>query len=212
MSIFVNQKELAEKKDIVNPNLAYGALFDAHNNVVSTASTKELSFSTSKDQNYAFNIFRLDTSFKKGDHLTISASADLTGDQINDGFYKASIFNGNYSKCYDDNQDSQWLKAGEFSSKTITVNGDSDASNPPIVLIYAGIAGQTGGNTITIKNLKVEKGTNATAWVPAEKDMVMQSDFDTLRARVDALSKQIGGVIASAISSLYRSSFRKVAM
>lgn len=38
------------------------------------------------------------------------------------------------------------------------------------MLIYAGVAGQTGGNSIEVTNLKLEKGDTATEWTPAPED------------------------------------------
>lgn len=39
------------------------------------------------------------------------------------------------------------------------------------VLIYAGIAGSTAGNGIIIRNVKIEKGNQATDWTPAPEDV-----------------------------------------
>lgn len=49
------------------------------------------------------------------------------------------------------------------------------------VLIYAGMAGATAGNSIKTWNVKVEKGTKATDWTPAPEDV--DSAIDTVDAK-----------------------------
>ena len=43
------------------------------------------------------------------------------------------------------------------------------------------------------KELKLERGSVATDWMPAIQDLTMKSDFDTLKAKVDQLTKNQNG-------------------
>ena len=192
-NIFANGEELLTttklENALANPNLAYGVIKD-NQHVVQNGSTKNFSYKSADDRNWNFYYFPLSVSFKKGDIFTISAYGTLTGSQ-SDGFYKAAIYSESFNTNYDDTGDSIFFKSGEFSSKTVTVNADSNPDDPPVVLIYSGKPGKTGGNTITVKNLKVEKGAIPTMWLPAPQDqgLVTRSDFDALQAKIDSLTK-----------------------
>ena len=49
----------------------------------------------------------------------------------------------------------------------------------------------------TIQNVRLNKGSIAADWSPAIEDFVLKSDFDTLKAQVDLLTKsKNGGVLA----------------
>lgn len=165
--------------------------------------SKEFYFSAPSDKNWYYCVFPLNTSFKKGDVFTLSAYTELTGNQVGDGSYKVTIFNHDTSVCYETENDINFLKAGQRSSKIIRVNADSDPNNPPILLIYSGTAGKTGGNTIHVKDLKLERGSIATAWSPAPEDVVLKSDFDSLKAKIDSLTKSINGGVAAHLQTSY---------
>lgn len=173
-------------------NLVGGTLLNTDFTVLGGTS-KDFSFSATKENNWNFRVFPLDFSFKKGDIFTLSAYADLTGPQVGDGSYKATIFNHGTSFCYETESDINFLKAGQRSSKIIRVNADSNPNDPPILLIYSGTAGKTGGNTIHVKDLKLERGSIATQWSPAPEDLVLKSDFDDLKSDIQALKNKIGG-------------------
>ena len=173
-------------------NLVYGNVFDNQGfpatNVIGT--TRHTTLKTKNDlDNWDFCRTPLNCSFKKGDTITISLFGVLTGKQVGDGQYKATIMSADTNTCYDDHPDDVWIKSGSRSSKTIVVNADSNPTNPPYVLIYAGKAGSTGGNTIEINDLKVERGTVATQWSPAPQDLVLRSDLDALKAEIDQLKQ-----------------------
>lgn len=101
----------------------------------------------------------------------------LTGNQVGDGQYKATIYSEDLSICYDSHEDDVLIKSGSRGSKTIVVNADSDPTNPPYVMIYTGKAGNTGGNTIEINDLKAERGSIATQWSPAPQEYAMKADL-----------------------------------
>lgn len=207
MSLFMNGDKLTTNLELSeafgNPNLAYGTMRTRTMEQQTGNSTKAFSSSAPQDQNYSYVVFLLNTTFKKGDKFTVSAISNLSGPQAN-GYYKVAIYNYDVSINYDDDSDKVFMQAGKYSTRTITVNADSDPNKPPIVLIYPGIAGKTAGNTITTKNLKVEKGATATLWTPAPQDLglVLQSDFDALKAKVDQLTKNQNGGVTSLLSHI----------
>lgn len=212
MSVYINGNDnpiqLAERKDIVNQNLAYSELLNSTDSRVD-GSTKIFLHESPTLANYDYVKIPLRVVFKKGDIFTISAFSVLTGPQAN-GFYKATIFSKSATKSYDDKEDTNWLKAGIRSSKMIVVNADSDPNDPPYLLVYSGIAGKTGGNTLTVKELKVESGSVATPYIPAVEDLVLKSDYDALSSRLSALESKMGGVKPS-YRLYYATSVKEVA-
>lgn len=196
MQIYGNGDKLITSSDWHNTsagtNLVYGNVFDnqgfSATNVIGT--TRHTTLKTINDlDNWKFCRTPLNCSFKKGDTITISLFGVLTGKQVGDGQYKATIMSADTNTCYDDHPDDVWIKSGSRESKTIVVNADSNPTNPPYVLIYAGKAGSTGGNTIEINDLKVERGSIATQWSPAPQDLVLKSDLDALKAEIDQLKQ-----------------------
>lgn len=197
MSIYIDKNRIIDETDWQNTNagtnLVKGPVLDSEGKIQQDGNYRDYTWSTDRTNNYSFYVFPLNVSFKKGDLFTISADATLTGDQAGEGLYKMTIYNSNTSKCYDPAEDSIPLKAGQRSSKTIKVTADSNPQFPPVLLIYAGVAGRTGGNTIHIQNVKVERGSIATQWSPAPEDLVLKSEFDSLKEKVDSLTKSING-------------------
>ena len=191
MSVFIDKHELAEKEDIINPNLAYGSLKTV-DNVKISGSTNDFTLTASNDNNWFFAEIPLNLSISKGDIITISAFATLSGPQAADGLYKATIYDTNLQAAFDDTEDTVPLKSGIRSSKTIFANRDSNPNDPPVLFIYSGVAGKTGGNTIHVQEVKVERGTAATPYVPAVEDLVLKSDYDALNARLTTLESKMG--------------------
>lgn len=189
---FLNGQRLLTESDKVNPNLLYGPLLDAKFDSWNKGNTKLAQFTADVENNWCFYIFKTNAHFKKGEALTISANATLTGPKAGN-YYKATLFSSDIQNCYDDNADTSLLMNGKYSSKTIIANAASDPNNPVILLVYSGVASQTGGNTITVTDIKLEKGSIATPWIPSEKDIVMSSDMNALSARISALESKIGG-------------------
>lgn len=191
MSIFVDKQRLLTEKDMANTNagvnLAYGNFWTSASNDI-VGNTRQASATASV--NYFHTANRLNGNFKKGDVVTISAFGNLTGPNAKDGYYKATIFNSNYTHCYDDNQDSILLNQGMRSSKQVVFNADTDPSHPPILLFYPGTGGSTAGNTIVLNEVKVERGSVATQYSPAPQDLVLKSDLDALKAEIEQLKQK----------------------
>lgn len=188
MSIFIDKHELAEKEDIINPNLAYGVVKSSDLSAV-YGNTQQASFTSPSDNNYCFSKTKLYGNFKKGDVVTISAFGNLTGKNAQDGYYKATIYNSDTSYCYDDNSESIFLTQGMWSSKQVVFNADTDPNNPPVLLFYCGKPGSTSNNTIVLNRIKVERGSVATQWCPAPEDYAMKSDLDALKAEIEQLKQ-----------------------
>lgn len=190
MSVFVDKQRLLTEEDMANTNvgvnLAYGDLFTA-NSYNSCGNTRQASATASG--NFFHTVTMLNGNFKKGDVVTISAFGNLTGPNVKDGYYKATIFNSDYSVCYDDNQDSILLSQGMWSSKQVVFNADSDPNKPPLLLLYPGLAPSTVGNTLMLNGIKVERGSVATQYSPAPQDLVLQSDLDSLKAEIEQLKQ-----------------------
>lgn len=191
MQIFGGGDKLITSSDWHNTsagtNLVYGNTFLKNTDKV-VGTTKHTTLQTSDDtDNWNYCRTPLNCSFKKGDTITISLLGVLTGKQVGDGQYKVTIMSADLSICYDDHQDDVGIKSGSRESKTIVVNADSNPTNQPYVMIYTGKAGSTGGNTIEVNDLKVERGSIATQWSPAPQDLVLKSDLDALKAEINQL-------------------------
>lgn len=65
------------------------------------------------------------------------------------------------------------------------IEGTFDAINAGAsrVLLYAGVAGSTAGNSVTFSNIKFEKGNKATDWTPAPEDV--NNAIDTAQVTAD---------------------------
>ena len=179
MQLFAGGEELANKKDIINPNLAYGYVRSVADSTI-VGTVKDFTFTADNSNNYCFYKVPINLPIRKGDAITISAFATLSGPQAADGLYKATIYDTNIQATFDDTADTVHLKSGIRSSKTIFANRDSDPNDPPVLFIYSGVAGKTNGNTIHVQEVKVERGTVATPWCPAYEDYVMKSDYGEL--------------------------------
>lgn len=193
-NIFIGGDKIAFSKDVANENLAYGNPYNLNNGSILNGNTKSVSFSanTGTSDNWHYIHFNLASSFKKGDVITISAIGNLTGSQSADGYFKTTIYSSDISTCFDDNEEGNPLKSGELCSKTIVFNADSNPNNPPILMFYAGLAGKTSGNTLSLKNIKAERGSIATPWIPSSNDIVMQSDVASLQDQINQLKSKVG--------------------
>ena len=191
MQLFGGGDEFAKKKDIINPNLAYGSIKTA-DNVKISGSTNDFTLTAPNDKNWFFAEIPLNLSISKGDIITISAFATLSGAQATDGLYKATIYSSSTSVLFDDTGDTVFLKSGLRCSKTFVANQNSSPNDPPALFVYCGTATKTGGNTIHVQKIKVERGTAATPYVPAVEDLVLKSDYDALKARLTTLESKMG--------------------
>ena len=198
MSIYISKKKIIDETDWQNTNAGTNLVknvqvLNPQNQPDGSGTIKDCSFSAPQNNNWCFYKIPLNISFRENDVFTVSAFATLTGPKAADGLYKVTIFNQDTSVCYDPNADLVFLKAGQRSSKTIKVNADSDPNKPPMLLIYSGKAGSTAGNTIHVQDVKLERGSVATQWSPAPEDLILRSEFDDLKAKVESLTKSING-------------------
>lgn len=195
VDLYADGSKLALAKDVANENLVYGNPYDLDSDSILNGNTKSVSFSAPNgtSDNWHYIHFNLASSFKKGDVITISAIGNLTGSQSADGYFKTTVFSSDFSTCFDDAPDDNPLKSGELCSKTIVFNADSNPNNQPVLLFYAGLAGKTYGNTLSLKNIKAERGSIATPWIPSSNDIVMQSDVASLQDQINQLKSKVGG-------------------
>lgn len=194
MAIYFDTEELVLGKSVINPNLAYGAS-NSPDFTSSYGSTSYVSWTAKSERNWDYRSIKIKGELKKGDKITISMKGILTGPQAS-GFYKATIYSQSTRGVYEVNAgDTAWLKSNQRDSKTIIITEDSIPSDPPMLFIYAGTAGKTAGNTIVVDHIKVEKSSVATPWIPAieDQDVVMKSDFDSLKSELDNLKSHMGG-------------------
>ena len=193
VNVFIKGKndpiELAEKKDIINPNLVYGTPIK-YTGARGEGTTRHMVLpSSNSDWNYVG--FYLNTSFKRGDYFTITAKGNLTGPHRGDGQFKVSIFSFDTAISYLDGD--PLLPSGRLASITVKVWGNSSVSNPPVLLVYSGKPTALKDNQLEVDYLKVGRGTIATPWCPAYEDLVLKSDYDALNARLTALESKSGG-------------------
>lgn len=187
MQLYGGGDEFAKKKDIINPNLAYENV--VNNNSSQTFGTSKKASFTADSNNYFYAKIKLNLSIKKGDTFTISALGNLSGQQAGDGSYKVAVFTSDASTRFD--TDSNYLKSGTRTSKTFTATTNS--SKQPFLFIYPGVPGKTANNTLEIQEIKVEHGSIATSYVPAVEDLVLKSDYESLKEEIDQIKSKMGG-------------------
>ena len=126
MQIYGNGDKLITSSDWHNTsagtNLVYGNVFDKSPafNVIGTTRHTTLKATNDLD-NWNFCRTRLNCSFKKGDTITISLLGVLTGKQVGDGQYKATIMSADTNTCYDDHPDDVWIKSGSREDRKSVV-------------------------------------------------------------------------------------------
>lgn len=182
---FLTEKDMANTN--VGVNLAYGVVRSSDLSTI-YGNTRQASFAASS--NNCYSATKLYGNFKKGDVVTISAFGNLTGQNVKDGFYKATIYDSNASYCYDGDEDRIFLTQGTWSSKQVVFNADTDPNNPPMLLLYCGLAPSTANNTIVLNGIKVERGSVATQYSPAPQDLVLKSDLDALKNEIEQLKQK----------------------
>src|SRR5699024_6259422 len=65
------------------------------------------------------------------------------------------------------------------------------------VLLYAGLSGNTRGNGVIFRNIKLEKGNKATDWTPAPEDTLSQDEYKAFKSDYESTVKGITGQITS---------------
>lgn len=185
VDVFIQGKndpiQLAERKDVINPNLAYGKIITFLGWPASGNSTHAVLNAVNNEYNYAG--FKLNTKFKAGDQFTITT----TGETSDNNTYQIAIFSQTTQISYGPNIT---FTSGKTESHVFTVNANSTPTDPPIVLLYAGKPQQCNNVKLTLNYLKVERGTVATPWCPAPQDLVLKSDLDALKAEIEQLKQK----------------------
>ena len=112
--------------------------------------------------NYAFNRVFVNPSPIEKTTYTVSANVEVTGGS----FTKVTVvpYNSGTTASQGTRSDTPIVN-GKISTQ-VTVTGDA----AEVVLLYAGVAGATAGNSVIFRNIKIEKGTVATPWIPNSSD------------------------------------------
>lgn len=198
MSIFLKddqkkQYELAERKDIVNPNLMTGSKDFSGDNWLHlnnvTQKNKYLNF-TSAHCTWAWDGISQYKYVNKNEILTFSAylKFDKPGG--------SAIFYIQFNDMSDENN----MKGATVDNpeKVIpsTTNNWQRVSITFTVTESGGIKPRLegdGNSPFWIAGLKLERRATATQWCPANEDLVLKSDFDALKSQVDQLAKNQNG-------------------
>ncbi|WP_297954063.1 carbohydrate binding domain-containing protein [uncultured Lactobacillus sp.] len=185
MSIFIDKHELAEKKDIVNPNLLTGSK-DFTGNWLYLDQVKQkdkyLDF-TAVCSDWAWNGISQFIAVNKGETFTFSAYAKgKAGSSLNLFITLNNDGEGGYKKVN-----------GNPNGITITATGDWQKVSMTFTMLDSGaIQPRIEGNGTVpfwIAGLKLERGAVATPWCPAPEDYVMKSDLDALKAEINQLKQ-----------------------
>lgn len=116
-------------------------------------------------------------------------------------------------KLYNDTLGTQYAEVkpeivdGHIEGTFDSVNGYASR-----LLLYAGIAGSTAGNSVTFSNIKFEKGNKATDWTAAPEDV--NAAIDTAQATADDAQGTAASAVerASAAESLIQLLSESIAM
>lgn len=132
-----------------------------------------------------WNYYRFDCDMELNETYTVSADIEVTAGE----FTSVSVIpytGGITATCViPDNGRISYT----FTKTVDTIN---------CVLIYAGLAGSTRGQAITIRNVKIEKGNKATDWTPAPEDL--EEDVTTLNTKYSSLDQTVNGISATVAS------------
>lgn len=181
MSIFIDKHELAEKKDIVNPNLLTGtADFSGDNwGYQNTASrdpnTKALNGNICVKEAQWSQVYQV-ANVVAGQFYTFSV-------ETNNGcaMLFAQALDGTPSDCF-----------AESSSTLQSFNTNTwHRFSATWECVKSGQVSffEAQGVEHYVANMKLEIGTVATPWCPAYADYVMKSDLDALKAEIDQLKQ-----------------------
>lgn len=186
MSIFIDKHELAEKKDIVNPNLITGSKdFTGSkwvNILENVQKDKYLDF-TAICVNWAWSGTSQYIAVNKGETFTASMYVKTPAGYSNSWYIALANDEGDYKRVDVDSNSKTINGTGNWqkTSITFTITGDSGAIRPRIE--------SDGSSRFWIAGMKLERGTVATPWCPAYEDYAMKSDLDALKAEIDRLKQ-----------------------
>lgn len=190
MQIYDGGNEIAEKKDIVNPNLFTGSKdftgskwtnfpTDA---LAKAQKDKYLDF-TAVCVNWAWQGVAQYIAVNKGETFTASAYVKA---KVGSSIYWYTTLNVDIESGYKKVGTSPTAETihgtGNWQKASITVTAlDSGAIKPRIE--------SDGSSSFWIAGMKLERGTVATPWCPAYADYAMKSDLDALKAEIDQLKQ-----------------------
>lgn len=200
MSIFIDKHELAEKKDIVNPNLlsntdSFKDFYIANTNTPVNPIKDKLdplghvtSHSTFTWQQ-AVHFLDIDTSSV----YTLSAFIWLNGDQT----IKAICRNSSgMAACQNSGTAINGIKSNCWQRISFTFQ---DFYESYVAFDFEVIDGTV---DFWLGSYKLEKGSIATQWSPAPQDLVLKSDAQLLEQGISNLNKLLGPVLSSNIKRL----------
>ena len=122
---------------------------------------------------YAYVTFIPTVGLTIGETYIVSANVEIiegTCEGISACFYDVNIS----SPCSTRND--MTIVNGHISGQLIPLEN----TEPYYLLLYAGVAGSTAGNTVRFSNIKLEKGTRATDWSPAPEDMATVAEMNSV--------------------------------
>lgn len=197
MSIFIDKHELAEKKDIVNPNLLSNTdsfkdfYITGTNTPVNPIKDKldPLGHVTSHAASVwqqAVHFLDIDTSSV----YTLSAFIWLNGTQTIKAICRSSSGNG---ACQNSATSIDGIKANCWQRISFTFQGFYESH------VTFDFEATDGTVDFWVGSYKLEKGSIATQWSPAPQDLVLKSDAQLLE---QGISNLIGPVLSSNIKRL----------
>lgn len=173
MSIFIDKHELAEKQDIVNPNLITGSKDFTGSKWINIPENgqkdKYLDF-TAVCVNWAWQGISQYIAVNKGETFTASMYVKAPAGSTVSWYITLPDNETNYKRVDTNPSGTTITATGDWqrTSITFTVTGDSGVIKPRIE--------SADSSPYWIAGMKLERGTAATPWCPAPEDYVMKSD------------------------------------
>ncbi len=189
MSIFIDRHELAERKDIVNPNLFTGSKdftgewISIVTELKDVQKDKYLDF-TAIYVNWAWGGISQYIGVNKGETFTASAYVKAKAGSSISWFVALNWDGENSQKKINAILNNYTIKGtGSWQKTSITFTVlDSGEIKPRIE--------SDGNSPFWIAGMKLEKGDVATPWCPAIQDYAMKSDLDALKAEIEQLKQK----------------------
>ena len=179
MSIFIDKHELAERKDIVNPNLFTGSkdFTGKWTHIPKHAQKDKYLDFTAIYVNWAWLGISQYIAVNKGE--TFTASMYVKAEAGSKLFWYTLLWN--HTSAY---------KAAQVTRKHKTINGTGNWQKTSFTFTITDDGAiiprieSNGSSPFWIAGMKLEKGAIATPWCPAYEDYVMKSDLDAPKAEI----------------------------